>query len=88
MLFFRHPKDTLRSQEIAYRLVKAARASGVDGDSLEEVFKVANGIPCESIHAPGAPCIRCNPTVTELGFKTGPDYGVERIAAAREVVPC
>lgn len=86
--WFRHPKDAVREQEVRYRLVKAALAGGINGDQMLEVATVANAIPCESIHAAGAPCIRCNPTVADLGFKTGPDYGAARIAAAREAVGC
>jgi len=52
------------------------------------VARIANDLPCSAVHAPGAECVRCNPTAEVSGYRVGPDYGERRIALAREATRC
>lgn len=88
MRLFRTPAESAQRSAIAFGLAKEYRRQAGSLDEFEEVARIANAIPCESIHPNGAPCIRCNPVTTFGGYKTGPDYMELRIAAAREVAKC
>lgn len=46
---------------------------------------IAASLPCEDVHDAGAPCIRCNPRISNGGYRTGPDYSLHRLTLAREI---